>query len=218
MARSASRSRGRSTTRCRVRRSAALAVRRGHQRRHRAHAAAADAGLRARFVADAHRADGDERPGERVQPRLRQRRPDGAERQLGQRALAVDELGARPLGGGERAVVERARQQRRRRQHRLGRADQLDQPLEAVLAPHALDEQRPRMRAEAHALLGRRLDVRQPVAAALPAEAGEQDLLGVAAQRREQLARLDQAQLDQLLRDAGGRRATDRACARAARG
>ena len=40
------------------------------------------------------------------------------------------------------------------------------------------------MRAEAHAILGRRLDVRQAIAAALPAEAGEEDLLDVAAQRR----------------------------------
>ena len=54
------------------------------------------------------------------------------------------------------------------------------------------------MRAEPHAILRRRLDMRQPIVAALPAEAGEQDLLDVAAQAGEQLARLDEPELDEL--------------------
>ena len=92
-----------------------LAVRRRHQRRHRAHAdAAADARLRLP-VADAGGTDGHQRPRQRVERRLAERRADGPERQLGQRALAVDELGAGALGDAEAALVERAAEQRRRR-------------------------------------------------------------------------------------------------------
>ena len=166
-------------------------------------------------------ADGAPRRWPRATRRARRARPRRAarrrrQRQLRQRALAVDELGAR-----------RARRRRTRRPRaRAPAASSASAPSPAGrrARPAARGRTcgaRPRRTAPTDAAPSRtrssdgRLDVRQPIAAALPAEARVEDLLGVAAQRREQLARLEQARARRSFcasAAAAGARSRARAC------